>query len=135
MGQRKHGEPTQAVLYKSLAQQRTKKGTNTCLIISPLILCGLLFGLQLAINYLFLDRPEFKVRRLAFPPSASLDDSRAVVSFRPFPRRRRPPPPVPIPVRVQMRGLLHIHGPERSGGVLPERPRQVSRGGPVHAEG
>ena len=61
MGQRKLGQHTQAVVYKNLSQQRTKKATNVCLVISPFIICGLLFGLQLAINYLFLDRPEFRV--------------------------------------------------------------------------
>ena len=60
MGQRKLGQHTKAVFYKNVSQQRTKKGTNLCLVLSPLILCGLLFGLQLAINFLFLDRPEFR---------------------------------------------------------------------------
>ncbi|UPR04645.1 ABC transporter A [Chloropicon primus] len=60
MGQRKLGQHTNAVIKKNVSQQRTKKGFNACLVVSPLVLCGLLFGLQLAINYLFLDRPEFR---------------------------------------------------------------------------
>ena len=75
MGQRKLGHHTKAVVYKNVSQQRTKKGTNCCLVLSPLVLCGILFGLQLAINYLFLDRPEFKVCALVLRRSSFLRSS------------------------------------------------------------
>ena len=55
------GQHTKAVLYNNVSLQKTKKGTNSCLVLAPLIMCGLLFGLQLAINMLLLDKPEFRV--------------------------------------------------------------------------
>lgn len=52
---------TKAVLYKNVAIQRTSKKTNLTLLISPFIFCGLLFLIQYIIDFIFLDRPEFRV--------------------------------------------------------------------------